>query len=353
MIFQLCSTDGNSRQSTDDSAVVSEFIAETPLPDAGLPCIQKLQNAQNNLKKVLDSQKRLFSKFNESKEAALNTNIAAISAADLYASLSAIDPTVIDAANFAYTAEIENRPDLIEQFAENNGNTESLDGVVAHLKGYVAEKYVADRLTSQGKNVQFPQHSNEPGWDLLVDGEKYQVKCLSDVSGILEHFEKYDYPVIANEDLKSSLPDALLEKVMFIEDYQEPLIDALTWAAVDQSIDLSSSNVPFIAVGMSAGRTLFKWKKGEFTGLEAAKSISADGIVRYLLAASAAGAGTAAGGLLLGPAGALVWGNLLPILAQSQTGKVKFKLRKIRNGILQKIIPALNRTIKQRREIKC
>ena len=48
--------------------------------------------------------------------------------------------------------------------------------------------------------------TNQAGYDLLVNGEEFQVKCVADISSVSNHFEKYpDIPVFINEEISLSL----------------------------------------------------------------------------------------------------------------------------------------------------
>ena len=80
-------------------------------------------------------------------------------------------------------------------------NIESL-GDINQLKGYVAERLIAQELQSQGYEVEFPESSNQAGYDLLINNEPFQVKCGESPSLVQDHFEKYpDIPVLVNEEL--------------------------------------------------------------------------------------------------------------------------------------------------------
>ncbi|MGO7259074.1 hypothetical protein ACCT32_36650, partial [Rhizobium brockwellii] len=72
-----------------------------------------------------------------------------------------------------------------------------------------SEQLVAARLTEIGHVVSFPDTSNNPGFDLLVDGMPFQVKCLMSLDGLREHFSKYpDMPVYANSELAEAVIDS-------------------------------------------------------------------------------------------------------------------------------------------------
>ena len=81
-------------------------------------------------------------------------------------------------------------------------HTDSADGWITRLEGYVTEQFAADVLRDLGHKVEFPEQANQAGYDLLVDGEPWQVKGGESASVINDHFAKNpDIPVITNEGL--------------------------------------------------------------------------------------------------------------------------------------------------------
>ena len=99
-----------------------------------------------------------------------------------------IDPEIVEAADFARSADLSDLPSFV-QFAETIVGTsaEKFEGNVSQLQGYVAERLVAQTLRAQGAEVQFPEASNQAGYDLIVNGDRFQVKNLSSPGGVHEH----------------------------------------------------------------------------------------------------------------------------------------------------------------------
>ena len=57
--------------------------------------------------------------------------------------------------------------------------------------------------------VEFPATSNQAGWDLSVDGVKFQVKNAADLDLLQRHFDNgYGYPVLANSEVANLLDQA-------------------------------------------------------------------------------------------------------------------------------------------------
>ena len=106
---------------------------------------------------------------------------------DLLYSLAAIDPHVVAAADFSSKEDVANSFDfaahLLGRMADRWHVRESFDGLVSSQKGFVMEQLVAAKLATDGHAIEFPDASNQPGWDLIVDGQPFQVKCL-----VLCHF---------------------------------------------------------------------------------------------------------------------------------------------------------------------
>lgn len=76
------------------------------------------------------------------------------------------------------------------------------DGLFTMLRGHVGEQMAAGHLTGAGLEVEFPEASNEAGWDLAIEGHQANVKVTADAQGTLsEHFHKYpNIPVLLNAD---------------------------------------------------------------------------------------------------------------------------------------------------------
>ena len=132
--------------------------------------------------------------------------ISGISAGEFLYDYLMIDPTVVKGIDFARAEDLSNLFQL-SNFASTIDTTVAT-GDMAQLQGYVAEQMIAQQLIAAGHDVSFPATSNQPGWDLLVDGQPFQVKCGQDKQIVETHFEKYpDTPVIVNEELAAYYAD--------------------------------------------------------------------------------------------------------------------------------------------------
>lgn len=255
-------------------------------------------------------------------EARATAAVATLTLGDIAYSAAAIDANVIDAADFARVDVLDNSlafADFARRIQELS--PAGIIGAVGNVKGYVAEQVVAAELVAKGHQVEFPAAPNEPGWDLLVDGEKFQVKCLEEIGGLQNHFDTYDYPVLANSELADRIPSEWADKVFFVEGYSDELISHVTTSSIEAGANVFNPDVPLFALGVSAVRNLMNYNAGKVSGTQAVEQVVLDGSARAGLAAAGGYLGTGIGLLVFGPAGALVWGSVLPVLAQAQASR--------------------------------
>lgn len=97
---------------------------------------------------------------------------------DAFHSLAMLDDHVLEALEFSSAANLHTFNSLSsyvhKYFLSHAG--EALQGSLERLQGYTAERIVAAHLAAEGYVVEFPDISNQEGWDLLVDGHSMQVK---------------------------------------------------------------------------------------------------------------------------------------------------------------------------------
>lgn len=181
-----------------------------------------------------------------------NKVISGITVGDLIYDMTRIDPLVIESIDFARKADI---PDMfsLAYFSESI-NIESI-GQINQLKGYVAEKLIAQQLQSYGYEVEFPETSTQPGYDLLVNGYPFQVKCGNESYLVDNHFEKYpDIPVLVNEELGELFPDR--EGVYTITGIRNDEITELTSANLESSRELLDYEIPLITIAIISGKQM-------------------------------------------------------------------------------------------------
>ena len=277
-------------------------------------------------------------RFVENGNAAVQDTVvmATLTMGELLYHMYALDPAVLRAADFSRVEELDN-PVMFAAFAHRLDSLDSMGylGAFSNLKGYTAEQVVANQLVQQGHVVEFPATSNEPGWDIAVDGVRFQVKNAADLSLLSAHFETYDYPILANAEIAEQLaakvelgqaPD-WADKVHFVEGYSQAGVDAMTTQTLEAGDAMLHPHVPVFATTICAFREFNRFCQGQVTGSLAVQEVLISGSIRSGLAVIGNYAGVAIGLLVFGPAGALVLGSALPIVSCTQSAVVKEKVQ--------------------------
>jgi len=173
------------------------------------------------------------------------------------------------------------------------------EGSLRKVGGHIAEPYVADHFASAGLDVQWPDASNQAGWDLLIEGHEVNVKLVADAEHLAKHFRDYpDIPAVVPGDM-ANIPENAIhwdpsagvdELFNIFSSGQEKLIlvdDALSHADVmDQtadatdalvgSSDLVSSHMPWVTLALSGWREAKLLQSGKTDFLSATKNASLD-----------------------------------------------------------------------------
>lgn len=256
--------------------------------------------------------------FGNNKERTTTLAVGAISIGDFLYDYIRIDPTVVEAVDFARSDSI----DSIFSFSQfSMGIDVDSVGDISQIQGYVAEKMLAMELTAKGHDVQFPEASNEPGWDILVDGEKFQVKNLSDPSGVYEHLNKYpEYPVYVNADLADTF--AGNPNVFIAENIHHEEIVALTKDQLTLGQELQDFEIPMITLLVSSAVNVRGLMKKESDLKNTVTNIITDTATRSFGGYVGQYGGSVAGGLLFGPAGVIVVGGAGALIGMAQGGKL-------------------------------
>lgn len=214
----------------------------------------------------------------------------AATTANIVFNAAAIDPMVLSAADFS---RIEDISDIFKfgLFADRiSSMTGAAAGAGNNLRGYVSEQIVAARLAEHGYVVEFPDTSNNPAFDLLVDGNPFQVKCLRGLDGLREHFSKYpDMPVYANAELADVVlasGEAWASKVFYIDGFDHEIADLITRTSLEAGDALGDLHVPYFAMAASTGRNLYRWWRGRMQLCDLPLSVLIDNTVKGGLATS-------------------------------------------------------------------
>lgn len=253
--------------------------------------------------------------------------LGALTLGDMLYQAFAIDPTVMQAADFSHVADLGNAAD----FAALADRVAAMDpaayvGAVSDLKGYVAERVVASQLVRQGYQVSFADASNQPGWDISVDGVPVQIKDTDSLQYLGKHFATYhdQYPVIVNAEMAQKLSEqvaaghheAWMDHVYAVEGYNNEVVQHVTESSLHAGSAMDHPHVPAFTLAISAWRNHARYARGEVTVSQAAQQVLLDGGSKMALAAVGGFIGPAVGLLVFGPAGALVLGSVVPVISQ-------------------------------------
>lgn len=220
-----------------------------------------------------------------------------------------LDPTVMEGVDFASSLDLSS-PFSFALFAAEQSSlmAEGAGDSIHRLKGYIAERLVAHNLSAAGHDVSFPEASNQAGYDLLVDGQPFQVKCTSSPEHVLEHLESYpDIPVIVNSELAESLsgtPGVYIDAALSNEEATK-----LTEEGLQTGADLLDLEIPWIAMAISASIEIKDLYHSRTGFSDALINIASDTAGRTVLGVACANAAAATGAIFFGPAGAVI-GNL-------------------------------------------
>ena len=117
-----------------------------------------------------------------------------IYAGDLIYDILRVDPRVVDGVDFLRKDDLSSVLKFGKQEIADRAekSKESLSGLHDSYTGYTFERVVALDFQKKGAEVQFPNSAQQSGHDLVINGEKFQVKTQGDGTDIIErHFEKY------------------------------------------------------------------------------------------------------------------------------------------------------------------
>jgi hypothetical protein len=217
---------------------------------------------------------------------------AALTFGDLLYDWVRIDPQVVDALDFVHVADLGD----IFSFARYADSLQALGdaarlGNVTQLQGYVAERMVAGMLRAQGAEVAFPDSPDQPGYDLIVNGQRFQVKCLNDPSGVYEHICRYPHiPALVNEELAKYFPDD--DRVMALPGLDHTEVHQVTESSLQAGADLLDLQIPLFSLTLQAARNAIAMARGHTDWRTSLENIGINSLGR--MAAGKAGAIAAA-----------------------------------------------------------
>ena len=236
--------------------------------------------------------------------------------------LSLLNDDVLRSMTFSsagHPHDVQHLKNLADHITNTSGN--ALEGHLNRIAGYTAEQHVAHSFLESGHIVSFPEFSNNPGYDLLVDGHPIQVKLTTNPELILEHFQKYpDIPVVTNAEMSQHFqhdPMVMIDPSMHYDQIHHQATNTLE--GLEHHGDLGLVEIPLLSIAFSTIRNWRKWegaaKFDEFGGIIATDAAyrSISGIVGAkvggLIGTIVGPLGTVAGATLGGFIGTIAGGT--------------------------------------------
>ncbi|MCE1188490.1 MAG: hypothetical protein LWX56_05055 [Ignavibacteria bacterium] len=259
---------------------------------------------------------------------------------DIINNMLSVDQNVYDALSQLAGKQMDSISDLHSYLSHWDTDWTGHLTAINNLQGYVAEFVVADHLRSLGHTVTFPEASNTPGYDIMVDGHPYNVKDVLDMSSIKEHFLHHpDIGVISNYDVHG-LNDTVfhidpthgIDQVFAasaVADHSHIIDNALSHDAVlDQThhaADAITGNIdmhfPIITAALSSYREVKILMKGHTTLMTSVKNIGLDVAGTGIGAAAGAKAGAAIG-TFFGPGIGIAIGGIIGAIGGAIGGRL-------------------------------
>jgi len=295
------------------------------IPSSTLPtCDDSMQWVNQPIEQTTayESLKKYFDGPIYNKHGQTDLAIASLTLGDLIYDISRVDPLLIESVDFARKDDIADMFSFA-YFAERI-DTDSV-GDISQLKGYVAERLIAQRLQSQGYEVQFPETSNQPGYDLLINDEPFQVKCGDSPSLLNEHFEKYpDIPSLVNEELGAMFADDPM--VFTIDGIRNDEITALTIDDLDSGSEILDFEIPLVTIAVVSGKNIFSVWQDRLEIEDAIGKTLAESAAR-MTGAFAGSNLLMLGGLIWMPAAGVVGGAVGAVLGSMSIVKLVDRLK--------------------------
>jgi hypothetical protein len=230
--------------------------------------IKEATSISNNPSEILNEplnpskpEEKLLSILSSSDENKADMSYAGLTLGDLIYDTMRLDPRVVEGIDFAKTEDLGGLFQL--KFAANYDILNDIpQGEFTRLKGYVGERFVEQQLQSEGMEVEFPPDPNQAGYDLLVNGDEFQVKCVADISSVSNHFEKYpDIPVFINEEISESLVD--VPNVYPVNGFSLEAVENSTRETIEAGGEVLDYEIPLIALSVAIGKNAYSFLRGK------------------------------------------------------------------------------------------
>ena len=244
-----------------------------------------------------------------------DTMVAGMTVGDLVYDAVHIDPMVIEAADFVRAEDLSNLF-RFSSFADRLVGLphETFSGNISQIQGYVAERFVGQYLQGLGMEVEFPLSATKPGFDLLVNGDPFQVKCLSSPGAVFKHFKKYPgIPVFVNEEILHKLKGyegiKLGENVFSVPGFSHKAIVNTTKESVKTGHEMFDFEIPVISLAVVTARNLlYFYRYGPISMKDLALNVATEWTTTTIGGFVGSKALALSMMVLFGPAGAIVGG---------------------------------------------
>lgn len=273
-------------------------------------------------KQVNRLQTMLFGPPDQLKQSVL---VSTVSVGEFIYDVVMLQPEVVRGLDFARSEDLSSLFTL-SQFASHI-DTSSLTGDMAQLQGYVAEQLLAAELQAKGHEVEFPATSNQPGWDIIVDGQHFQVKNLANPDGVREHLHNYpDIPVYVNEELAPYFEGHPLVYVSSLS--REDVLQATT-STLQHADGLLDFELPLISAAVSTIYNIKRVWHDDVSMNQAVFNVISDTSSRVVLGALGQKAGIVVGTMLFGPAGGITGAMLGGYTGVSGGGRLSSSIKRL------------------------
>ena len=286
---------------------------------------------KKNKKKLSKLEKYLSKKISNNKKDI--AGVAALSIGDLLYDMARVDPMYIKGAQFARPGTDinsilkigkQNLKDISEE-GQNYFDKLHSTNYTGSVHEFVTDQYMLKR----GVEIEIPEKMNQPGWDRIYNGQEWQIKFGS-VDNIRKAREKYpDYPVATD------LETAEQYKIKYPEDAFFVL--GTTPKSLTENIIADSSAA---SMEIYEDEELFDTGFSEFFGIATIVSVFKNvgymsdkktdiytGVQNVVIDTAGRGTamagGAAAGGLILGPIGALIGLGAGALFSKNLIDKIK------------------------------